>query len=131
MKILDTDTCIAILRGQESVIRRRESERALVATTWITAGELFYGAAKSREPDEGRKRAIQFLQTLPVLGLGVVAAVTFGAHKARLETEGRRLADADLLIASIALAHGAVVVTGNARHYDRIDGLTIESWIER
>ena len=42
-----------------------------------------------------------------------------------------RIADADLLIAAIALAHGASVVTGNRKHYERIESLRIEDWIRR
>jgi predicted nucleic acid-binding protein len=46
-----------------------------------------------------------------------------------LEGRGRRLADADLFIAAIALAHGARLVTGNRRHYERIAELEIEDWM--
>jgi tRNA(fMet)-specific endonuclease VapC len=34
-----------------------------------------------------------------------------------------------LLIAAIAAAHQAVVVTGNTRHYERIPGVVLENWI--
>ena len=40
-----------------------------------------------------------------------------------------RIADADLLIAAITLANGASLVTGNRRHYERIENLRIEDWI--
>lgn len=40
-----------------------------------------------------------------------------------------RLGDADLLIAAIALANGASLVTGNRWHYERIANLRIEDWI--
>lgn len=35
------------------------------------------------------------------------------------------------MIAAIALAHGATLVTGNTRHYDRFEGLRLEDWIIR
>ena len=44
-------------------------------------------------------------------------------------TRGGRVADAGLMIAAVALAHGASVVTGNRKHYERIEGLRIEDWI--
>ena len=119
MRLLDTDTCTAILRGNAGVIERRTATPDDVATTWITAAELHYGAAKSKAPDKNRSLVKSFLGTLPVLG----------EAKALLEQHGQRLADADLLIGAIAAANRAIVVTGNRRHYERIPGVTVEDWI--
>ena len=69
--------------------------------------------------------ATEFLATLPVPGLDLPSAIGFGRWKATLERAGRRVADADL----IALAHGASVVAGNRKHYERIEGLRIEDRI--
>lgn len=129
MRILDTDTCIEILRGNEAVIESRLAAADDVATTWITACELSYGAAKSTRARENRSLVEEFLATLALLGLDAAAARHFGVLKARLKRRGRMLADADLLIASIALAHDATLVTGNRRHYERIAGLRIEDWM--
>jgi tRNA(fMet)-specific endonuclease VapC len=129
LRILDTDTCIFILRGEERVIARRAAVSDVVATTWITAAELFYGAAKSMAPDGNRSVIARFLATLPVLGLDEASAQIFGEAKALLKREGRRLADADLFIGAIAAARRATVVTGNRRHYERIPGVTVEDWI--
>jgi tRNA(fMet)-specific endonuclease VapC len=129
VKVLDTDICIEILRGNRIVIERRTAARDDAATTWITACELAYGAASSAKPKENQDLVERFLDTLPVLGLDSVGARHFGRIKARLEGQGRRLADADLLIAAISLAHGAQLVTGNRRHYQRIDELAVEDWM--
>ena len=129
MKILDSDVCIEILRGNERVIDRRRTVDDDVATTWITAAELAYGAGKSRDPERNTTLVTELLATLPVVGPDLRSALEFGRLKARLERAGRRIADADLLIASIALANGASVVTGNRKHYERIDGLRTEDWI--
>ena len=129
MKLLDTDACIEILRGNMSVIARRAATDDAVATTWVTAVELAYGAAKSRAPEDNTTLVTEFLASLPVLGLDQPAVLHFGSLKAGLEASGQILADADLLIASIALANAASLVTGNRRHYERIEGLRIEDWI--
>lgn len=129
MKVLDTDTCVAILRGNEAVIERRTATEDEVVTTWITAAELRYGAAKSVAPDKNHALATKFLDTLPVLGLDAASAQIFGEAKALLEKRGERLADADLLIGAIAAAKKATVVTGNKKHYARIPGVTLEDWI--
>ena len=129
MKLLDTDVCIEILRGNRSVIERRRANLDEVATTWISACELAFGAAKSARADESQARVDEFLATLPIYGLDRAAALRFGSLKARLEGDGRRLADADLMIAAIALVQQADLVTGNRRHYARIPELTIEDWM--
>ena len=53
-----------------------------VVTTWITAGELFYGAARSEAPDRNAVRVSTFLATLDVLGLDLASAAHFGHAKA-------------------------------------------------
>jgi tRNA(fMet)-specific endonuclease VapC len=130
VKILDTDTCIALLRGNTRVVEHRRKTPESVVTTWITAGELFYGAAKSREPSHNRQLVEHFLQTLSILEFDLIGAQFFGAFKATLERYGRRLADADVWIGSIARAHAATLVTGNTRHFHRIPGLQLENWME-
>jgi tRNA(fMet)-specific endonuclease VapC len=129
VKILDTDTSIAILRGSEAVIERRAATTDEVGTTWITAAELYYGAAKSSAPEGNRALVTSFLGTMRVLGLDESSVQVFGEAKALLERRGQRLADADLFIGAIAVVHQAAVVTGNRRHYERIPGVAVENWI--
>jgi len=129
LRLLDTDTCIHILRGNEAVIERRAATPDDVVTTWITAAELYYGAAKSNAPEKNRTLVQSFLSTLPVVGLDEAAVQVFGEAKALLERQGQRLAEADLFIGAIAVAERATVVTGNRRHYERIPGIVLEDWI--
>lgn len=100
-----------------------------MATTWITAAELYYGAARSTARAGNRALVTSFLATLPVLGLDEASVQIFGEAKALLERQGQRLADADLFIGAIAVVQRATVVTGNVRHYERIPGVTVEDWI--
>ena len=129
MRLLDTDTCIWLLRGDARVIEHRARILDEVATTWITASALFYGAARSRHPDDSAASVLELLTTMPVLELDAVSARIFGEAKALLERRGERLDDSDLLIGAIAATHGAVLVTGNVRHFSRIPGVTLENWL--
>lgn len=131
MRVLDTDVCIEMLRGNPGVLERRRVTLDRVVTTWISACELAYGAANSRYPEQNQTLVTEFLASLAILDFNLPSALLFGRHKARLRGLGTTVADADLMIASIALAHGAILVTGNSRHYDRFDGLTLENWIRR
>jgi tRNA(fMet)-specific endonuclease VapC len=129
VRVLDTDVCVEILRGNEELIERRRRTSGPVVTTWITVAELYYGAARSNAPQESGLLVWQFLATLEILELELQAVQRFGRLKAALEAEGRRLADFDLLIAAVALSRRAVLVTGNRRHYDRVPDLEIENWL--
>ncbi len=92
MYLLDTDTCVEILRGNERVISKRREVTTPVVTSEIIASELFFGAAKSREPSENRKVVIAFLYTLPVLPISLKGAQFFGAFNASgLETPPDRI----------------------------------------
>lgn len=131
MIILDTDYCIDILRGREGVLIARRSVYEEVATTIVTACELYYGAAKSAKPLENKRAVDAFLRTLRVIEMDIYAAQFFGIFKAELETVGRGLADADMMIGAIARANNAKVATGNQRHFERITSLTLVNWREK
>lgn len=129
MYLLDTDTCVEILRGNERVVTRRRAVYAPVATTEITASELFYGAAKSRDPSGNRLLVLAFLRTLRVLPISLTGAQFFGVLKAELQAGGNLIPDADLWIAAIARSVRAKIVTGNSRHLSRIPEIECEDWI--
>lgn len=45
-----------------------------------------------------------------------------------LRAAGRLLEDADIFIAAIAMVRDATLVTRNLKHFERIEGLRLESW---
>jgi tRNA(fMet)-specific endonuclease VapC len=46
----------------------------------------------------------------------------------QLKPIGKLTEDADIIIAATAMAYGAVLVTRNTEHMNRIQGLTVENW---
>ena len=127
--MLDTDTCLEILRGNRTVIDRRAATFDEVTTNWITAAELYFGAARSQDPEKNRVLVTEFLGTIEVIGIDIVASRIFGDTKAALQTVGQPVPDADIFIGAIAIARDAVLVTGNTRHFGRFPGLRLENWI--
>lgn len=98
-------------------------------TTAVTVAELAYGAAK-RGSAGLDARVRELLQSaLRVVPFDNRAARVYGPLRAQLEREGRRLEEADLQIASIALARDLTLVTGNVRHFARVPGLRFEDWL--
>ena len=69
-------------------------------------------------------------ELFPVIDVSRGVMDTFGSLKAELEKGGRRLDDFDLIIASTAMMLGYTLVTNNKRHFSRVPGLPVESWIQ-
>lgn len=72
----------------------------------------------------------RLLPNLEVLPFDVPVAKRNGAVRANLELQGNPIGDADLRIASIALARDLVVVTGNVWHFRRIQEFKVENWLK-
>ena len=130
MTILDTNICVRFLRGDESVVRRLldADENDDLRIPAMVEGELFYGVEKSERRDENREKVKALLAFLPVCHADDETMEKFGELKAKAESAGRRVDDADVIIAATAMRHGALLVTGNTRHFSRFDGLEIEDW---
>ena len=139
MHILDTDTLTHLHAGHPRVVQRlRELADPDVATTLITKIELLRGrfdymlkAASGSELLRAQQRLARtedLLAQIPILHLDNEAAARFDQLRAtpRLGDIGR----ADLLIASIALAHHAILVTRNVRHFRQVPGLTVVNWVD-
>jgi predicted nucleic acid-binding protein len=93
--------------------------------------ELYFGAFKSARVQDNFTAIDEFRRVVRVLNLDDHAAILFRKVKATLKREKNILADSDLFIAAIALSTRSVLVTNNARHFNRIDGLTLENWTVR
>lgn len=127
--ILDTDTCIYWLKGDEKVDRRIVNcGLRHTAITVITEYELFYGALKSLKADKNLAAITELKKKVRALHTSDGVAYQFGKIKAELEKKGLPVDNADLLIASIALTHDAILVSNNTEHYKRIKGLKLENW---
>ena len=48
--------------------------------------------------------------------------------KSKLRKLGKPTGETDALIAATAMAYKALLVSGNKRHFENIEGLKIESW---
>ncbi len=129
MIILDTDVCVHILRGNLSVIEQRQKHSSQAAVSFMTAAELFYGAEKSANPMKNKTLVDQFMLSVATVESDRKIVRRFGSLKASLEGDGLPLADADLFIAATALERADLLVTGNTKHFSRIEGLSLANWI--
>ncbi len=131
MIVLDTDIISNLMRPRPSpalVARLAEVPAHEQSTTAITLGELAYGAERVARA-ELYQRAMHLLGDARILAFDQLAAERYGQIRCELERKGTRLADPDLRIAATALVHEAALVTGNTRHFERVQGLTVEGWL--
>lgn len=129
MYLIDTDILIYSLKGHEQVIDHlQRTATAPKAISVISYGELLYGARKSARPEGNLARVRRLGEVLPVVEVSPAIMEAFGSLKARLEREGQRLDDFDLVIAATAMTMGYRLITNNEKHYSRIEGLHTGNW---
>jgi tRNA(fMet)-specific endonuclease VapC len=128
VKVLDSDHCVALLRGNLD-LRGRVAPTDELAIAAVSVGELTHGAFKSARVVENLARLDVLLAAVTVFSYDEPAARRFGQLKADLERAGKRLSDLDLQIASTALQHNVTLVTHNRRHFERVPDLAIEDWL--
>jgi len=123
MTIADTDVLIDYLagRGDGAAGVAVELERGALGTTVVTRFELLAGA---RSPAQ-QETLSQLLDAIPTLVLDQHAADRAAQVRRTLELRGEPIGMADSLIAGIVLQHGGTLMTGNRRHFERVEGLDL------
>jgi tRNA(fMet)-specific endonuclease VapC len=126
---LDTDTLIYFLKGDKRVADNLSARGAGdLATTIINHSELLFGVFKSVRKKENLESVSGLLKTLKIIPYCEDSSIIFAEEKAVLKKLGTIVADMDLMIASIALRHKAILVTNNTKHFERIKNLKLENW---
>ncbi|MBC6419928.1 MAG: PIN domain-containing protein [Prochloron sp. SP5CPC1] len=95
--------------------------------------ELLYGAYKSRRKQKNLERIQGFLREISLLNFNDEACHIFGQYKSQLSLKGESIDNMDLMIASIALAYQATLVTNNTKHFARIKAAItgeLEEWLD-
>ena len=131
MVCLDTSFIIALLRHDERALSKLEEytiTQTRLTTTPITACELFKGAYKSTKREKELQKVKHILSLLEVLNFSIEASERYGRLMASEGLKGSPIGDLDAMIAGIALTHGESVVTTNLKHFERVEGLQVETW---
>lgn len=130
--MLDTDTCIFLMRGESPALAAKVQSVPLQQQVMsaVTFAELTYGVQVSAAAK--RKQNQSVLDSL-VLHLAVLywpqdAAKHYAEIRADLKKRGAQIGAADLMIAAHARAMGAIVVTNNVKDFERVKGLEVENW---
>jgi tRNA(fMet)-specific endonuclease VapC len=93
----------------------------------ITLAELKFGVENSQAKEKNLVALGNFLT-----GVGIVPIFpsldVYAKEKARLRKFGQPVDDFDLLIGATAIANDLILITNNASHLGRMEGIKIEDW---
>jgi tRNA(fMet)-specific endonuclease VapC len=130
MYLLDTNACIAYLNDRNSMVARRlmAARPDEVFLCQIVKAELYYGAYKSSRREQNLALLQHFFGQFASLPFDDRAAEAYGRLRAELAARGTPIGPNDLIIAAIAVAHGATLVTCNTREFSRVSDLQVEDW---
>jgi tRNA(fMet)-specific endonuclease VapC len=93
--------------------------------------ELEAGARLSAHPQREMEKVRRACSLLHVSYPDERFAPTYGRILAELHRKRRTIATMDLLIAVAAVGEGAALVTGNAKHFEPIEGLLLRTHVRR
>ena len=127
--LLDTNTCIAAMRNQATVVQRMAAlppGDCVIST--VTSYELLTGVEKCAKPANERAKVELLLKTIVELPFDSAAAKEAGRIRAILEAKGQPIGPYDVLLAGQALALSITLVTANTKEFSRVPGLVTENW---
>lgn len=130
--MLDTDTCIFLMRGESPALAARVQSVPLQQQVMsaVTFAELTYGVQASAAAKRKQNQSVldSLVLHLAVLDWPQDAAKHYAEIRADLNKRGAQLGAADLMIAAHARAVGAIVVTNNVKDFERVKSLEVENW---
>jgi tRNA(fMet)-specific endonuclease VapC len=130
MRILDTSVCIGWLTGKDLGVKRQlgSLRRDEVALCSVVKAELLYGARASARVRENLEKLETLFSLFASFPFDDEASAQYGVLRAQLKRAGTPIGGNDMLIASIALAAEATLVTRNEREFRLVPGLRVEVW---
>ncbi len=127
--LLDTNFCIAVLRGLPSAIGRMSMaapEQCSVSV--VSLYELWVGVERCQNPVREKEKLRDFISPLQVLPFGEAAAIQTAKIRFNLERIGQPIGPYDLMIAGQAIVHNLTLVTHNFKEFSRVSELLIADW---
>ena len=97
----------------------------LLAISFITVGELYFGAEKASWGEKKRTRLETVLRNFIVIPYDDEIARCSGRLLAERQRAGKPIAPNDAWIAACAVRHGIPLLTHNAKDFEGISGLDV------
>jgi len=130
--LLDTNVCIHLLNEKQSRVSQnfKQHNPADIVLCSVVKAELLYGARRSQRIEANLQLLKAFFAPLQSLPFDDECAEHFGQIHSDLLTQGKPIGPNDTLIAAIARAYDATLITHNTAEFSRVAGLRIQDWEE-
>lgn len=136
MALLDTTVLIDLGRRPRAPAHQRArtvvqgllADGEMLFTSRINEAEFRIGPEMSTDRRGELERVERVLAGIVILEFNAEAALRYAVIKASTFKHGRPVGDCDALIASVALAHGQMLLTRNPKHFKHIPGLILQSY---
>ena len=131
MFCLDTNIIIDIFRGNTALKNKMlqfKDTPAKFYITSITLCELFKGAYKSKNREKAIELITKFYKSVKVLTFDLASTNLFGLNHNLMEKKGKKVPEADLMIASLAMANNCILITKDLKHFNHIPNIKLEKW---
>ena len=129
---LDTNTISFILRG-DKCLQKKVYDEVNGGISVVIPPIAYYEIKRGLIANQAQNKLKAFERLYGLLGVDFMDVDTLDKAAgiyAALKKVGRLVDDADILIAASCLSHGYTLITNNVKHFERIDGLQHENWIE-
>jgi tRNA(fMet)-specific endonuclease VapC len=127
--LLDTDVFSFLMRPHDtrSAIYAKRVAGKLIAVSFVTVGELLFGAKKRKWGATKVAELERRLRGAVIVPYDRALCDTYGRLKAETRAKGITVTDNDMWIAASAVRHNIPLVSHNRRHFECIPDLVLIS----
>ncbi len=128
--LLDTNVCIQLWQRKNLIVRRRFTQHSPgdIALCGVVKAKLLFGALRSEQKESNLHLLQKLFAPLHSFEFDDNAAEHYAQIRADLTVQGCLIGANDLMIAAIARANEATLITHNTVGFGRVQGLPIEDW---
>lgn len=127
--MLDTDVFSYLMKSGDKRAQayQRHTDNKVLAVSFVTVGELLFGASKKKWGNARVEELKQRLRSVITVPFDFSLCQVYADLKTRLLSMGRNCADNDLWIAACAVRHSIPLISNNRQHFENIPDLVLIS----
>ncbi len=131
MYFLDTNTISYLLEGNATVLQHylKVKETDEIRIPDVVYYEIYRGLLV-RDSKKLLSAFEDFCKQIGTVSISLADFKCAARIYADLRNRGEMIEDDDILIGAMAIDNNAILVTHNMRHFSRISGLSLETWVE-